>query len=213
MAKTLLLKAELREEVGTNTAAKVRKDGRIPGIVYGHKETPVAISLNAHDFIEGLHHGHRLMDVQVGSKKETILVKDMQYDHLGKNVIHIDMMRVNVKEKIKVQVPLEFKGTAAGAQEGGIVEPKMNSLSVECLVTDIPETIVVSVKEVNVGDNMHASDIEMPEGVTLASDPSLLVLTCHLVAAAKSTEELEEEAPAAPEVIGEVKEETPGEES
>jgi large subunit ribosomal protein L25 len=174
--------------------------------VYGHKKEPMAITLDAHDLGEALHHGQRLLDVQVGRKREKTLVKDLQYDHLGKNIIHADLMRVDVKETVKVTVPIELKGTAAGTHEGGIVQGHVDHLEVECKVTEIPEAVVVSVKELNVGDALHAADIELPEGVKLLNDPSTVVITCSLVAAAKTAEEVEAEAPVAPEVISEVKE-------
>jgi len=174
----------------------------MPAVVYGHKEEPVAVALDAHDFVEGLHHGHRLMDVQIGKKKQTIIVKELQYDHLGKNVIHADLMRVDVTESVKVSVPIEIKGTAAGTHEGGIIDEHVDHLEVECRVTDIPETIPVWIKDVHVGDAVHAGDIELPSGVKLLGSPETLVVTCHTVAAAKAVEQLEEEAPAAPEVIG-----------
>lgn len=207
MAKTLLLKAEVREHIGSKAVRKIRQLGKIPAIVYGHKQEPIAISLDAHDFVEGLHHGHRLMDIQVGRKKEKMIVKELQYDYLGKNIIHIDLMRVNVSEMIKVTVPIELKGTAAGMHEGGIIEEHVDHLEIECKATDIPETIIVSVKDVHVGGALHAGDIELPSGLKLISSPETLLVTCHLVAAAKTTEEMEEEMPTAPEVIGEVKEE------
>ena len=206
MKKTLLLKAEVRELTGTKTVRKVRKQGRIPAIMYGHKEEPVAISLDAHNLIVGLHHGHRLIDVQIGRKKEKTIVKELQYDHLGKNIIHADLMRVDVGEMVKVTVPIELKGTAAGTHEGGIIEEHTDHLEIECKVTDIPETIVVSVKDVHVGSTLHAGEIELPDGMNLVSSPETLLVTCHLVSAAKTTEELEEETPVAPEVIGEAKE-------
>jgi large subunit ribosomal protein L25 len=212
MEKSLLLKAEIREQTGSGHAAKVRKVGRIPAVVYGHKEKPVAISLDAHNLVEGLHHGHRVMDVQIGKKQEKMIVKELQYDHLGRDIIHVDLMRVDVTETIKVEVPIELKGTAKGTHEGGVVELHTNHLEIECKVTDIPEVIAVNVKEVDLGDTLHASDVELPSGVKLASAPTTLLVTCSLVAAAKSTEELEAEIPAAPEVIGEVKEEAAEEE-
>jgi large subunit ribosomal protein L25 len=207
MEKTLLLKAELREHIGSKAVQKIRQNGRIPAIVYGHKQEPVAISLNAHDFVEGLHHGHRLMDIQVGRKKQKMIVKELQYDYLGKNIIHADLMRVDVTESIRVTVPIELKGTAAGSHEGGIVEGHADHLEIECRATDIPEVVAVSVKELHVGGVLHAGDIELPSGVKLISSPEMLLATCHLVAAAKTTEEVEEEMPAAPEVISEAKEE------
>ena len=213
MGKTLLLKADVREHTGSKAVRRVREKGRIPAIVYGHKQEPVAISLDAHDFVKGLHHGHRLMDIQVGRKKEKMIVKELQYDYLGKNIIHVDLMRVDMSESVKVTVPIELKGTAAGTHEGGIIEEHADHLEIECKATDIPETIVVSVKDVHVGTALHAGDIELPSGIKLVSSPETLMVTCHLVAAAKTTEEVEEEMPAAPEVIGEAKEEEETEEA
>jgi len=206
MEETLVLKAQIREQTGSKHAAKVRLHGRIPAIVYGHKKEPVAVSIDEHQFVEGLHHGHRLMDVQIGRKKEKTIVKDVQYDYLGKDIIHVDLMRVDVTEEVKITVPIELKGTAKGTHEGGIITEHVDHLEIECKATDIPESVVVSVKEMDVGDNLHAGDIELPEGVKLVSDPQMLVAACSLVAAAKTTEEIEEEVPVAPEVIGEAKE-------
>jgi len=205
MGKMVPLKAEVREKTGSKFAAKLRKLGQIPAIVYGHKQEAVAISLDARSFVEQLHHGHRLMDVQVGKKKEKIIIKDLQYDHLGKDIIHVDLMRVDVTETIRVNVPVELKGIAYGAHEGAIIEKRANHLEVECKATDIPESIVVSVKDMNIGDVVHARDVALPEGVKLVSPPETLVAACSIVAAAKTTEEIEAEAPAAPEVITEVK--------
>ncbi len=207
MERVETLKAEPRKQAGTKHAVQIRGQGKIPVIVYGHKEESVAISLNAHDFNVQLHHGRRLFDVAIGGKKQKLLVKDLQYDHLGKEIIHADLMRVDLSEMVSVTVPIELKGTAVGTHEGGIVEEHINHLEVECRVTEIPDILTVSVKDVGVGDALHAGQIELPEGVKLVSDSSLVVVTCHLVAAAKTTEEIEEEIPSAPEVIGERKEE------
>ncbi len=206
MKKTMLLEAEVRKHTGSKDAARLRRQGRIPAIIYGHKLEPQAVSVDAHAFVEGLHHGHRLMDLQVGAQTESMIVKDIQYDYLGRDIIHVDLVRVDVTEKIKENVPIELKGTPKGSTEGGILEEHADRLEVECLVTNMPETLVVSVKEVGVGDVLHASDVELPEGVKLVSPTSTLLVTCHLKAAAVSTDdELEEEAPSTPEVITEKK--------
>lgn len=205
MEKSLQLKAEVRTSTGSKGSARLRRQGRIPAIVYGHQKTPESISLDAHDFVEGLHHGHRLMDIQIGSKTETLLVKDVQYDYLGRDIIHADLIRVNVSERVRVSVAIELKGTAKGSSEGGMIEEHAAHIEVECLVTNIPESLPVSIKDVGVGDALHAGDVAMPEGVTLMSPAETLLVTCHMKAAAKSTEELEEEEPSAPEVITEKK--------
>ena len=214
MAKTLQLTATIRENTGSKAAAKERKQGRIPAIVYGHKKEPVAISLDAHNLVKGLHHGHRLMDVQVGKKSQKMLVKDLQYDYLGKDIIHVDLMRVDITETVKVTVPIELKGTAKGTHEGGVISEHTDHLEIECQAANIPESIVVTVTDMEVGDTLHAKDIELPPAATLSSSPEILLVTCSLVAAAKAAEELEEEEPIAPEVISEAKEaegETPEE--
>ena len=203
MSKTVVLKAEVRNEVGSKHAARLRRVGKLPAVVYGHGVGTVAVSLDLHNFTEMLHHGHRLFNVKVGKRSETLLVKDIQYDHLGKDIIHADLARVDLTEMVKVTVPIELKGTAKGSHEGGIIDEHLNHLEVKCRASDIPEVIPVSVKELAVGDAMHVRDIELPEGMKLVTELETLVLTCHLVAAAKSTEELEEEMPVAPEVITE----------
>jgi large subunit ribosomal protein L25 len=208
MADTVVLKAETRSSVGSKDAGKVRAAGRIPAIVYGHKQDPVSISVDSHNFVEVLHHGQRLLDVDIDGKSQKLLVKDLQYDHLGRSVIHADFVRVDLTETVKVSVAIELKGTAHGTTEGGIIDEQLNELEVECVVTNIPDAIEVLVKDVNIGDVVHAGDIELPDGVKLITDVEAVVLTCHVVAAAKSTEEIEEEEElTAPEVITEKKEE------
>jgi len=206
MTKTLSLKAEVREHTGSRAAAEVRRQGRIPAIVYGHKEEPTPISLDAHDFVESLHHGIRLLDIKIGRRSEKAIVKDLQYDHLGRKIIHADLVRVNVKEKVAVTVPIELKGTAQGTQDGGLLEEHADHLVVQCLPTQIPESILVSVRELEIGASIHAGDVELPEGVVLVSPADTLLAACRALVVAKTTEELEEEAPAAPEVIGRAKE-------
>jgi large subunit ribosomal protein L25 len=207
MEKTLQLNAKIRENTGSKAAAKERKQGRIPAVVYGHKKETEAISVDEHNLVEGIHHGHRLMDIKIGRKIQKVLVKDIQYDHLGKNIIHADLVRVDITETVKVAVPIELKGTAKGTQEGGVITEHTDHLDIECQAADIPESIVVTVTDMDVGDTLHAKDVELPPGATLTSSPDILLVTCSLVAAAKAAEEIEEEEePAAPEVITEAKE-------
>ena len=203
MDKTLTLQAELRDRIGSKAAATVRKRGRIPGIVYGHKEDPVAISVDAHDFLEGIHHGHRLMDITIDGATQKMLIKALQYDHLGRNIVHVDLMRVDVTERIKVNVPVELKGVAKGTHEGGVVESNTSRLEVECLAVEIPPSIVISIKDLDVGESIKAGDVKLPEGVKLVTSPETFVVSCRIVAEAKTTEQLEAEAPAAPEIITE----------
>ncbi len=212
MNETSVMEAQLREQKGSRIAARMRRQGRVPAVVYGHKEEPVCISLDAHDFSEALHHGKRLLDVKIGPEAQKLLVKDLQYDYLGKNVIHADLMRVDVTEIIEVNVPIEYKGVAKGTQEGGVVEMHAAHILVKCLAINIPESLVVSIKELALDGTIFARDIKLPEGVTLASPADTLLVACREQLEAKTTEEVTAEAPAAgPEVISKGKAEEEGE--
>ena len=207
MKKSLVLKAQIREQAGTNLSKKLREQGQIPAVVYGHKKASVAVSLDEHNLLAGLNLGTRVLDIDIEGKKETVMFKELQYDHLGRDIIHVDLMRVDVTEKVKVSVPISLKGVAEGTKAGGMIEEHASVLEVECQVNAIPDVLVINIKDVKLGDSIHASDVELPAGVVLVSDPTTVVLVCNLVAVAKSAEELEGETPAAPEVIGEKKEE------
>ena len=208
MSDTVMLKAEVRQQVGTKVTAQLRQQGKLPAVVYGHKQDSVSITLNTHEFIENLHHGHRIFNMDIAGKKETVLVKDIQYDYLGKSVIHADLVRVNLNEMVDVQVSLEMVGTAKGTHEGGIVDEQLDHLIVKCKVSAIPEVIAVNVTELGLGDVLHAGQIALADGLELVTDPDAVVLVCHEAKAAISAEAEEgEEAAAEPEVITEKKEE------
>ncbi|MBW8034784.1 MAG: 50S ribosomal protein L25 [Planctomycetes bacterium] len=207
MADTVSLKAEIREGLGSKCAAKLRKGGKLPAVMYGHGKEALSIALDGHTFVEELHHGHRLFEIDAGGNKQMALVKALQYDHFGKNMIHVDLMRVDMSEHVTVKVKIELRGTHIGAQSGGMIDSHLDELEVECAVSDIPDVIQVVIKDIDVGDAIHAGEIELPAGMTLKTPSDALVLACHVVAAAKSTEELEEEQAVAPEVITEKAEE------
>ncbi|MHC4291737.1 MAG: 50S ribosomal protein L25 [Planctomycetota bacterium] len=213
MSETVALKASVRELVGSRNTVRLRGQGKLPAVVYGHKQEPVSISLDAHEFVESLHHGNRIFDVDIDGSKDTLLVKDIQYDYLGKTVIHADLMRVNLSERVKVQVMIDLRGTAVGTHMGGIVEEMMNAIEVECAVQDIPDALPVNIKDLGFNEVLHARQIELPEGFVLVTDPEAVVVTCHETKAAIAEEEVEEvleegaEEGAEPEVITEKKEE------
>lgn len=203
------LKADIRTQSGSNQTIRLRKEGKLPAVVYGHKQAPVSIALNAHDFVKGLHHGHRLFTMELGGKKETLLVKDVQYDYLGKNVIHADLIRVDLSERVTVAVALDFRGIAKGTTMGGILEEAMTQIEIECGVTEIPDVIGVNIRDLELNSSIHAKDIELPAGCELKTDPEALVVLCMESKAAAAVETtVEEGAEAAatePEVITERK--------
>lgn len=213
MADTFVLKAEARKDSGTKSSAKLRDMGRMPAIVYGHGKEPLSISVNLHDFTEALHHGQRVFDLDCEGNKDKLLVKDLQYDYLGRTVIHADLVRVDLNETVTVSVPIELKGASKAAEEeGAIIDEHTTEIEVECMVTNIPESIEFSLRDVQVGDTVMAKDLKLPEGVKLISEPDILILACHVVSEAPTEEEAEEMEQAEPERIGEKPEEGEGEE-
>lgn len=202
----LILKAQTRKERGKKRNAELRKQGNIPAIVYGHKKDPQSLTMNEHDFVEVLHHGKKLMDIEVDGKPEKLLLKEVQYDHLGRKVIHVDLIRVDLSEKVKVEVPLIFKGVAFGTTEGGVVEEHLTKLEIECTVTEIPDSIDVNIKGLKLNDSLFVKDIVLPPNTKLISDPELLVIACkEPVEIVEPTVEAAALEPTSPEVITERK--------
>ena len=204
MTETLPMNAELRA-TGSKEAVKVRMQGKMPAVIYGHKQEPVAISLDAKLFNEALQEGHRLFSLSCDGKTETTLLKDLQYDHFHKDVIHVDFVRVDLNEKATVSIPVILKGTAKGISEGGIVDTHSDHIEITCPVTSIPESFDIVITKLGLGESIFAKDIALPNGATLVTTPDTLVVNCHEIEEVEEVEEGEEGAE--PEVITEKKQE------
>jgi len=215
MAETMILKASRREGLGSRVSRKLREQGQVPAIVYGHKTEPVAVALDYHLLELEIKHHHRLLDVDMEGRPEKLLIKEVQYNYLGDKILHVDLTRVDLDERVTVEVSIELRGAPVGVAEGGVLEQVAAEIEVECAVTNIPENIRVQVNDLKVGDTLTAGNVALPEGVTLASDPDMVIATVRVMAE-------EPEAVAAPvesettepEIIArEKKEEAEGEEA
>ena len=207
MAETLVLKASRREGTGTRVSRKLREQGQVPAIIYGHKAEPMAVMLNYHDLELEIKHHHRLLDVELEGKQEKLLVKEVQYDYLGDKILHVDLTRVDLDERVTVEVSIELRGAPAGAADGGVLEQVAAEIEVECPVTNIPENIRVHVNDMKVGDTLTAAEVALPEGVTLASDPELVIATVRVMAEEPEAVEGEEGEGVEPEIIAREKKE------
>jgi large subunit ribosomal protein L25 len=198
------LKCESRVVAGSRAAARLRKSGRIPGIMYGHGEDTVPIAVPQHELELLLHHGAHLLELDLNGQKRPVLIKEVQYDHLGTTPVHVDLARVSLDERVRVTVPIELRGEAKGIKEGGVLDQTIADLEIECLVTQIPENVRVSVENLAIGDALHVSDIVLPEGVVALQAADLVVCNVRMPIEAKPAEAApaEEAAAAEPEVIG-----------
>ena len=200
-AKSAQVTAKTRSELGSRANKRLREAGLLPGVVYGHKEAVIPITLQRKEVVTSLNLGAHVFDLNLDGKSEKVLVKDVQFDHLGTEVIHVDLARVSLTEKVKVSVPVELKGEPKGTADGGVLQQVMKQFEIECLVLEIPEVLRHNVTEMALNDVLHVKDIAVPNGVRVLHDGDLIVATV------KEVKELVVEAPvegtaAEPEVIG-----------
>src|SRR5438874_11283456 len=145
--QTAQLHAKPLAELGSRANKRLRDAGLVPGVIYGHKEAVVPVTLPKRELVTHISHGAHLFDLALDGKSEKCLIKEVQYDHLGAEVLHVDFARVSLDEKVEVTVPVELKGEPKGEKDGGVLQQIINELQVECLVTDIPDKIVHNVSE------------------------------------------------------------------
>ena len=211
------IKVAIREDRGTSHAKAMRRQERIPAVVYG-KGLNLALAidkkelkyLRQHHFSENVILNLVIADKK-GAKTVPTLLKDYQLDPLTDEVLHLDFIKVSMTEKIEVEVPVEIKGEPKGVKEGGSLERVLWNIRVKCLPKDIPQNITIDVSELDIGDSIHVSDLTLPPGVEFVSEATEVVVT---VAAPVKEEEIVEaaEAPAEePEVIKEKPKEKEGE--
>ena len=199
--QTAQVSARPRSELGSRANKRLRDSGFIPGVIYGHKEAVIPVTLPKKELTGHLDHGTHLFDLALDGKSEKVLVKEVQYDHLGIDVIHVDFARVSLDEKVEVTVPLELKGTPKGEAEGGVLQQIISELEIECLVTDIPEAIRHNVSEMEKDSVLHIRELQLPPGVRVLQDADLIVATVREVLEVAPAEPAEAAA-TEPEVIG-----------
>ncbi len=209
MAKTIQLKAELRTGAGTTAAKAVRKAGKVPATIYGRHYAPQNLQLDAHTLALALGKStgeHVLVNLEITGGKTTLaLIQDVQHHVLKRHILHLDFHALKDDEKMHTTVPVIAFGESEGVKSaGGLLEQLIRALEVECLPKDLPESFIVDVSALNIGDGIHVNQLALPAGVTTRVNPESLVFHC-----AAPTVEVEP-APAAegaaePEVIKEKK--------
>ena len=193
--------AQPRSELGSRANKRLRDKGFIPGVIYGHKEAVVPVTLPKKEVAGYLDKGAHVFDIALDGKSEKVLVKEVQYDHLGQELLHVDFARVSLDERVEVTVPLELKGEPKGEEEGGVLQQIIAELEITCRVTDIPDVIRHNVSEMKLNDVLHIRDLKLPEGVKINQDEDLIVATVKEIQE-EAAAEVAEAGPAEPEVIG-----------
>lgn len=199
---TPVLKAEGRGALGSRAARRLRREGKVPAVLYGRKADNLALSLPEVELMAALQKGSRMFTIRWGDKEETTLLKEAQYDALGREILHADFVRIAMDQKIELEVPIELRGSPAGLAEGGVLEQVLRKVKVECLPRAIPEKLVADVSRLKVGESLALKDVEQPGGVKIIhEDFSALVAMVRLKIIEEVKPPAEEEVAKEPEVI------------
>ena len=162
------LKISSRQDTGTVACRRMRTQGLVPGVIYGHQQEALPVSISEHDLGLLLTHGARLLDISLDKKPEKALVKEVQYDHLGARIVHVDLIRVSLDEKIQLEIPIELRGSVeASSHGGGVVDQLLTVVQVECLASNIPEGIQIQTTKLQLGDEIRVKDLSLPSEVTV----------------------------------------------
>ncbi len=166
--------AESRGQSGSSVARRARRQGNVPAVIYGGASEPQLLVLNHNDVIKHLEHEavySHVLDVTVDGKTEKAILKGVQRNPARFQILHLDFLRVNASDVVKVHVPLHFvnESTSVGAKKGGIAAHSLVDLEVTCLPSDLPEFIEVDLANLDVGGTIHLSDIVLPKGVEIVA--------------------------------------------
>jgi len=203
MAEQVTLKATPRTGSGSRSAFKLRKQGLVPAIVYGHKEENASVAVSAEELDRAIRVLHvRMLNLDIAGKSESVLIREVQWDPFGKQMMHVDFERKSASEKVKVTVPVELRNTPK-ATGGGVLDQPLHKLHIECPLGAIPEAIRLDITNLTLGNPIHVSDLKLPEGVRVLEAAEAVVVQLKLpgVEAVVAAPVVPGEPGAGPEVI------------
>jgi large subunit ribosomal protein L25 len=197
------LVAESGRAIGSRSSGRLRGEGRIPAVVYGHGISPLSVSIDRKALRHALHTdaGHNaVINLEVGSDTHLTIVKDMQRHPVRNEVVHVDFLVVNRNEIVTVDVPINLEGESKAVHDAnGTIDQQLFTLSVNSTPGNIPNDITIDVSGLDIGDSIRVGDLQLPTGVTTDVDPEEAVVIAQVTRATIEAEELEAEAEAAAE--------------
>jgi large subunit ribosomal protein L25 len=206
-----VLNIALRNETGKEAARKIRRRGYIPAVLYGYKgNRTLAVMANQFEQIWEEIGEHSILSLNIDDKeKAEVIVKDFQLDPVSKKIIHIDFLEFEKGKALRTEIPLHVTGTSKGVKKGGILETFVRDIEIECLPKDIPDSVVIDVTELDIGDSLHARDLTISEKVKILTNPEQVVVAIGMPTKIEvPVEEEEEVVPVEGEAPAEEGEET-----
>ena len=204
MAEIKSLAVELRQETGKRRNRRLRQSGKIPAVLYGHKQDVVSLALEADEVAAVIRHGNRFVAL-TGAVNERAFIKECQWNTWGTEVLHVDFARVSEHERIRMTVPFVLRGEAPGVKEGGVVKQHIHTVEIECEPSNAPEKIDLNINNLQFNQIIHLSEVELPEGVKILGDLNVPAVECTEAVEAPEAEEAAAGGEE-PEVIGRKKE-------
>jgi len=207
MSESFIIEAEVRTDTGKGASRRLRHSDKVPAVLYGAGADPVALTLShneMHHHLENEAFYSHILTINVGKKKEKAILKDLQRHPAKPRITHVDFQRVDMKEKIRMHVPLHFTNEedAPGVKAGGLINHSATELHIACLPKDLPEFIEVDLGELELDASLHVSDLKLPKGVESVdlghgddSTHDHIVAAIHLPRAEKAIDEDDEAAP------------------
>jgi large subunit ribosomal protein L25 len=201
MSETLTLSAETRDRAGKGASRAMRREGRVPAVIYGNKETPVAIHVEEKLLTKMLHTGHFMNSVvmiDVGGRPTRTLPKDVQFHPVTDRPLHVDFLRISEHAQVTVAVPIRFTGEeeSRGLKRGGVVNAVRHELELVCDAAEIPDDIEISLAGLDIGDSLHISAVTLPKGVTSAITDRDFTIATIVAPSGMSTSDSGDDTPA-----------------
>ncbi|MCC8189625.1 MAG: 50S ribosomal protein L25 [Planctomycetes bacterium] len=196
------LKVQKREGKGKYVAFNLRREGKIPGVVYGKSlKENINVTVNLKEFLAVLKTGDRIVDLDIDGKSMHVLLKAVQHGTYDHEILHADFRAISDTEKVDVELEIELRGDAAGVAVGGMLEQNLHHIGARCLPKDLPEKVVVDVTPLRMGEILYAKDLPAIAGVEYLFHGNPAVVSCHHPKGESAVGE--GDVPSAPEVIGE----------
>jgi large subunit ribosomal protein L25 len=175
-----ILKLEKRSQVGGGKPKKLRRNGYIPAVVYGQGMSPSSVQVKLPDMREFLarHGRNSVFTAEFAEEHDfSALIKDIQYDPVRKDIVHVDFQKISLTEKVQVEVPVKVTGKKDMEKSGNVVAHQLNEITVECLPQDVPKNVEANIAGMTPGSNLTAAQLKLPQGVALVTDPRSIILT------------------------------------
>jgi large subunit ribosomal protein L25 len=201
------MKATVRTEKGRHAAQRLRINDQIPAVIYREGKVGTNLAIARNEWLKVLASGERVITLKIEGGDRQALIKDVQYDSVGDETLHVDFNELREGQNVRVAVALVLKGTPKGQAKGGILMQPVHTIHVECLPTAIPDKIIIDVEPLDLDQALHVKEIKLPQGVLATDPPELVVVTVHEPRVEEAAPTAAEGAPTEPEVLKEKKEE------